>query len=62
MMLIRDHPEAKEGEVCIGSYRDDDYMKIGWHTKRMGVQARSLYGVPLSGLHPVFVSVMELEA
>ena len=62
MMLVRDHPEAMDHEVCVMSCVESDFENVGWKTKRMGVDAYSLYGTPLGGgLRPVFVHKEELR-
>lgn len=57
MNTYKKHPEARNGEVCLGFVSLATYKKIGWKTKRLGEN------VPQLGddIHPIFVEEKELE-
>ena len=53
------HPEAKDGEICITNATIENYQRILWKTKRMGEHAFSRHGQPIPTLFPVFVQKKE---
>jgi hypothetical protein len=58
------HPEMMEGEMLLGNFDSEDqrhYLLIGWESKRKGINAYTVHGVPISGMVPVFVSKDEYE-
>ena len=58
--ILPQHPEAKEGEVCISNATlEDFYNHFGHATKRMGRVAYTRYGQPINEMYPVFVQASE---
>ena len=55
------HPELKEGEMFLTNSMPDDYIRIGWKTKRKGIQAYTIDGEKIQLLAPVFVQKEEYE-
>lgn len=55
------HPELEEGEMFLTNCTWDEYIRIGWQTKRKGRKAYSRQGKGLFGLSPVFVHRKEYE-
>jgi hypothetical protein len=55
------HPELRGGEIFLTNCRWDEYMQIGWLSKRSGLHAYSIYGKEVAGLLPVFVQKKEYE-
>ncbi|MBE9592839.1 MAG: hypothetical protein IMF19_05105 [Proteobacteria bacterium] len=55
------HPELEVGEMFLTHCRSEDYIEIGWISKRMGVVAYTPRGVPLPKYRPVFVLRSEYE-
>lgn len=57
------HPEMEEGEMfltnCVRA--DYDYARIGWKTKRRGLQSYTVSGEALKGYAPVFVKKEEYD-
>lgn len=49
------HPELREGEFFLGNFTRDDWTKVGWRTKRCGVNAYCVDGspYPFQALHGV---------
>jgi len=62
MLCVR-HPECGEDESYIGNFPVYDIPTIFWGTKRAGVVARNLAGMPLADpeLRPVFVKTEEVK-
>ncbi|WKZ25512.1 MAG: hypothetical protein QY322_03965 [bacterium] len=67
----KNHPETGDGEVFLTNVGDrdpefrffdeDDYLHIGWKTKRKGNVAYDINGKEVYGMKPVFVQRSELE-
>ena len=67
----KNHPETSDGEVFLTNVGDhdrelrffdeDDYLHIGWKTKRKGSVAYDVNGKEVNGMKPVFVQRSELE-
>lgn len=55
------HPEIRDGEMFLTNILAEDYIHIGWKTKRSGLQAYTVYGESLSHYVPVFVQKEEYE-
>ncbi|MFW5888722.1 MAG: hypothetical protein ACOCVY_03335 [Patescibacteria group bacterium] len=57
MNTYNKHPEAREGEVCLGFVNIYTFKEINWKTKRLGKKIQSLQ----EDIYPVFVSEEEIE-
>jgi len=57
-----EHPEKQEGEICLTNSTKEDFIRIGWKTKRMGIVPYDIHGRALRcRLYPVFVQASELK-
>jgi len=57
----KEHPELHEGEVFLTNSTLKDYPRICWKTKRSGMIAYDINGVPVKDLMPVFVQQSEIS-
>lgn len=55
------HPEQHDDEVLIANSSLSDISRIGWKSKRVGIVAYDVYGNPIKGLVPVFISKQEIK-
>ena len=61
------HPELREGEVCLGNIKENEFFSRRWNPKRMGKIPYDIYGEEIaqgentSKLRPFFVSQAEVE-
>ena len=61
------HPELREGEVCLGNIKENEFFSRRWNPKRMGKTPYDIYGEEIvqgentSKLRPIFVSQAEVE-
>ena len=44
------HPELKKGEMFITNSEYYKYFKIGWKSKRIGIQSYDIYGKKLKNM------------
>lgn len=67
----KNHPEKGDDEAFLTNvgdrdpefrfFEEDDYLHIGWKTKRKGSVAYDVNGKEVYGMKPVFVQRSELE-
>lgn len=55
------HPEQYDDEVLVSNSSLSDISRIGWESKRIGVIAYDVYGNPIEGSVPVFISKHEIK-
>ena len=55
------HPELREGEMFLTNTTNEDYVKIGWISKRRGNHAYTIHGTEIKWYAPVFVQKKEYE-
>lgn len=59
----QDHPECKPDEYFIGNYTKDQFINIGYISKRWGRTTYDIDHKPYNaqGVFPVFVKIHEVE-
>lgn len=53
------HPELHRGEVFCTNIVPVSFDRVRFKTKRMGILAYDMHGIPLPGFVPVFISLKE---
>jgi hypothetical protein len=57
------HPEAKEDEIELGNFTNDDFLRCGRRTKRLGYVAFDAHGKAMESvndIYPIFVKKEEM--